>query len=552
MGIAGSLDDVPLEDLHQRFVTVPKVQSRLATAHAKLITHVLGLLSHTLGEHRQSTQPETPQSLLRPIKLWYILPALLHSRDGRMKRRERFASAECGSDLTLSLPWFMEYTRRTSTRQSGQAREETDADTFKTASSACRHRGGVTVAACSLLAEPRATGNEETWERVKAKFPEEDQTCVSEAAAAAVAASTSDLEEGSGPNCPPEEEFDPQVALEVINYRNALSGVGSDGLRCAHFQSMVRTGFGRENSGAGIEAVWRRFIDGPNAFPPEFWQLFLQSNLTALGEKSLLVCLRMTWRRLIAAGTMRQWRPRLEEVYREARQFGVGVQGGVEQVALRARVHHEEKNWLILTDCSNAFNTSEADCYACGGSHLRAGAYNVRGKMLRRDVCAGVLSDRIERKAGDQLLQWGATRRCHGAGVVLHAAPAGAEQARAKFEPRGVEASAYLHDISIGMMEITPGTVEDAFFLQRELPKICIAINPSKTVALPKKGHVPTPEQIALFEGNGVSIAERGGVKVVGVPVGTDEYARESAMEIVRNGGAEQLARMLSRMPDKQ
>ncbi|CAM9791152.1 unnamed protein product, partial [Laminaria digitata] len=38
-------------------------------------------------------------------------------------------------------------------------------------------------------------------------------------------------------------------------------------------------------------------------------------------------------------------------------QFGVGVPGGVEQVALRARVHHEARNGLILTDCSNAFNT---------------------------------------------------------------------------------------------------------------------------------------------------------------------------------------------------
>ena len=30
-------------------------------------------------------------------------------------------------------------------------------------------------------------------------------------------------------------------------------------------------------------------------------------------------------------------------------------EGGVEQVALRARIHHEAKNWRILTDCSNAF-----------------------------------------------------------------------------------------------------------------------------------------------------------------------------------------------------
>ena len=39
---------------------------------------------------------------------------------------------------------------------------------------------------------------------------------------------------------------------------------------------------------------------------------------------------------------------------------------------------------------------------------------------------------------------------------------------------------------------------------------------------------------------------------MVGVPIGTNEYVRESTIEIVRNGGAEQLARMLSRMPDKQ
>ena len=77
--------------------------------------------------------------------------------------------------------------------------------------------------------------------------------------------------------------------------------------------------------------------------------------------------------------------------------------GGGKQVALRARVHHEAKNWLILTDCSNAFN-SEVDGYARGGRYLRAGAYTVRGKLLRRDVGARVLLDGIGRKAEDRLL----------------------------------------------------------------------------------------------------------------------------------------------------
>ena len=142
-----------------------------------------------------------------------------------------------------------------------------------------------------------------------------------------------------------------------VQKNNLIRSWGSDGLRFSRLQSVIRTGFGREKFGTGIEAFWRRIFDDPGAFSPEFRQLFLQSKLTALGGKCRPVCVGMTWRRLLAVGTMRQWRPRLEDINCEARQFGVGVRGGVEQVALRARVHREARNWLILTDCSNAFNT---------------------------------------------------------------------------------------------------------------------------------------------------------------------------------------------------
>ena len=104
----------------------------------------------------------------------------------------------------------------------------------------------------------------------KEKLPDEDQTSASEAATAAVAASVSDMEEGSGPKWRPDEEFDPQVAFEVMNSRNALFGAGSDGLRFSHLQSIIRTGFGREKFGTGIEAFWRRTIDDPSVFPPDF------------------------------------------------------------------------------------------------------------------------------------------------------------------------------------------------------------------------------------------------------------------------------------------
>ena len=88
------------------------------------------------------------------------------------------------------------------------------------------------------------------------------------------------------------------------------------------------------------------------------------------------------------------------------------------------------------------------------------------------------------------------------------------------------------------MSEITPDTVRVVPFLQHELCELSIAMNPSKTVALPPKGHVPTPEEIALLGGIGVRIAGRGGVKVVGVPIGNDALAVISAGDSPRRGSS--------------
>ena len=191
-----------------RFITVKS--SRMATTHAKLITHSLGPVNHASGAHRPSGSPNTPNFLLGALKLWYILPALLHSQDGRMNRMERLKSAEKG-DLTTILPWFMECTEGAATRLRGAVRAATDAAKFERAALACRHQGGIAVAARSLLAEPRTPGNEATWTTVKEKFPEEDRNSVQAAAAAARVPSVTEPEEGSGPARRPEGEFNPQV-----------------------------------------------------------------------------------------------------------------------------------------------------------------------------------------------------------------------------------------------------------------------------------------------------------------------------------------------------
>ena len=45
------------------------------------------------------------------------------------------------------------------------------------------------------------------------------------------------------------------------------------------------------------------------------------------------------------------------------------------QAVLRAQVHHEEKCWLILTDCSNDFTNRRARSRS---GYLRTGTHTVR------------------------------------------------------------------------------------------------------------------------------------------------------------------------------
>ena len=86
LGIAPSLDAVLLGDLGQRFVTRKKVQAQLAGALARLSIHVLGILHRALRAHRLNRNWVTPKSLVRAIKLWYLMPVLLEAPDGRIKR----------------------------------------------------------------------------------------------------------------------------------------------------------------------------------------------------------------------------------------------------------------------------------------------------------------------------------------------------------------------------------------------------------------------------------------------------------------------------------
>ena len=148
---------------------------------------------------------------------------------------------------------------------------------------------------------------------------------------------------------------------------------------------------------------------------------------------------------------MRQWRPRLEDTNRAARQFGVGVRGGVEHVALRARVQHEAINWLILTDCSNAFSLvnrtavcAEAATSVPALTPFIAKCYGARPAPVFFQMDSGG-----RRKIGC----WREVQQGDAMGPAVFCMPLlpVPKRIRGIQTPRGVETFAYLDDISIGM-----------------------------------------------------------------------------------------------------
>ena len=131
-----------------------------------------------------------------------------------------------------------------------------------------------------------------------------------------------------------------------------------------------------------MTAFWQSIVDDPVAFPPKLWQLSLQSSINTLREIGRPVCVGITYRRLITAGAIRQWWPRLEEVTREVKQFGVAVPGGVEHVSLRDGSTRNRQLARFHRMFERLQNRSR-DSGACSCGQLRASAHAPSAQVLR-------------------------------------------------------------------------------------------------------------------------------------------------------------------------
>lgn len=103
---------------------------------------------------------------------------------------------------------------------------------------------------------------------------------------------------------------------------------------------------------------------------------------------------------------------------------------------------------------------------------------------------------------------------------------------REKFERKGVEACAYINNISPGLMGVTVDTIRANIFLLREL------FNRQRRHRRQPRKHrgasieLALRKEISLSESVDVRIVEEMGVTMVGVPLCTEEHVPERAMSV--------------------
>lgn len=159
-----------------------------------------------------------------------------------------------------------------------------------------------------------------------------------------------------------------------------------------------------------MEAFWWEIADDPDAFPPSVLKALLEVQPYCVGGGECRpVYIEMTGGSCTPVASMRQWRPRLEEVKLEVRQFGVAVPGRVEHGRLGA-APHETNSWLILADCSNGCNTVNRIAVLAGDGPLRVDILAVCGQVIWQEISWCAILDGRRESTGRSLVPEGCSK----------------------------------------------------------------------------------------------------------------------------------------------
>ena len=486
-------------------------------------------------------------NLERATKLLHITPALLQSSDGRCSRQGRYNEYTRG-ELTGLIDWLVLFAGRS--RQ--KAREDTPEARRTRASKLAHERGGITKAANALISPPAAPRDSRTLATLRGKHPTEDPAAIAIGKAQEQQPNvTSEPLDTQGQIPEMENLFEEATVKAVIKKANPQSAAGPSGLRYSHLQAALCDELVEDL------AAFATLIFSSRVLPQVFWTLHTSANLSALGQKARPVACGDVLRRVIGAVFCRRYGRKLADYFQPWGQYGVAVSGGVEIMALTATLGFEEGCTILSYDGANAFNSIYRHRFLPALAEIVPSVVPYASNLYAREppkllfALDGGGSEVVESARG---VQQGCNLGplCYSAGSLKIL-----KEFRANPPVPGARAVSFIDDITVILppersLDVAAiGKVTE--WLQERLGIEGISLNRRKSQALLADGVGPeqlTEEQRVAMDTTGLTVV-RQGMRVVGVPVGTEQFQRDFLKEAV-NGEPAELVRALAPMEDAQ
>ena len=256
------------------------MQVQLVGAHARLGVHVLGILNHRFEKHRPNRTSAMPNSFLRTVKFWYINvgPDPLTGRPDQGETGVIIGGGRGRSPPAPMADGVHQARRLEAMGCRPRSSEETKLE---------RRRWRVATWEGSKRQHATFWKSNAQLETRRSKTHRWSSLPRPRHRARGFGGSAGERHRhrrGKYSPVMPEWRVRPPGTLRRHQLRSAPSGPGNGSQRFMHPKSTIHNDTGREKFVRGMIGFWGRIVDEPDTFPPEVWQLFLPSSLTALGK----------------------------------------------------------------------------------------------------------------------------------------------------------------------------------------------------------------------------------------------------------------------------
>lgn len=444
-------------------------------------------------------------------------------------------------------------------RRPRQGPERSEAAKRSWAAGLTARPGGISKASSALSStEYHPPRNQDTFDTLAAKHPREPAPeALHEVITTARATAQRTIAEHPERITRPTNTAHRTVIRQTLINANWHSGAGPSGLRYSHLKDML------QDPAHGTDLL----LLLANEFPlvheslgklPEYFQALLtQGCLDALGEKRRPIAVKETLTRLFHSTHVAHHKPDYQEAFERVGQLGVATKNGTEKVAKSAQLLHEMGNWVITSDIVNAHNAITTAATLTGTALVDPHGLDHNIAALGKDRTLIYLSGdgnqllHTNRGSGGQGDPEASKNFCCGLFPLQQKWTNEARQAGIP-APRAYQDD-FIHTWRGNLTTFEPTL--DTF--TADLATVGLTRHPDKQRYLPPPGHHVTMEERAFVDRTGGTIIEDGGLIIVGLPIGHDDFVRGHLSHLMEDGPdrheslnlAEQVALMQESQP---